>query len=170
MFNLTKISVATAICTAVAVSALSVESRAGVMSITDKSSVSLASMTDQVDWRHHCHRHQGGLRYRWTHCGFRCPSNVYGYSAPSVDDYYVPSVDDYYVPSVYGYSAPSVDDYSAPSVYGYSPPPGSDLIVAAEGNYCATDVKTCLLKEPGWLGTGCSCKVPDGCARGTVVQ
>ena len=107
MFNLTKISVATAICTAVAVSALSVESRAGVMRITDKSSVSLASMMDQVHWRRHCHRHLGSWRNGWTHRGFRCPSNVYGYSAPSVDYY----------------PAPSVDDYSVLSVYGCSPPP-----------------------------------------------
>ena len=138
MFKLTKISVATAICTAVAVSALSVESRAGVMSITDKSSVSLTSMTDQVHWRRYYHRHLGGWRYGWRHYGYRYPSNVYGYSAPSV--------------------------------YGYSAPLGSSLGVAAAGNYCATDVKTCLLYEPGWLGTGCSCKVPDGRARGTVVQ
>src|SRR4051794_7412057 len=36
------------------------------------------------------------------------------------------------------------------------------------GNYCATSVKTCLLHEPGWLGTGCSCRVSDGLARGFV--
>lgn len=36
------------------------------------------------------------------------------------------------------------------------------------GNYCATSVKTCLLYEPGWLGTGCSCRVSDGLARGFV--
>ncbi|MCL2384854.1 MAG: hypothetical protein FWC84_03380 [Alphaproteobacteria bacterium] len=40
--------------------------------------------------------------------------------------------------------------------------------VAGPGNYCATSVKTCALREPGWLGTGCSCKVPGGYARGFV--
>jgi len=40
--------------------------------------------------------------------------------------------------------------------------------VAGAGNYCATSVKTCLLNEPGWLGTGCSCRVPGGRARGFV--
>ena len=40
--------------------------------------------------------------------------------------------------------------------------------VAGSGNYCATSIKTCLLDEPGWLGTGCSCKVHGGHARGFV--
>jgi hypothetical protein len=40
--------------------------------------------------------------------------------------------------------------------------------VAGSGNYCATPVKTCLLIESGWLGTGCSCRVSGGRARGFV--
>lgn len=60
--------------------------------------------------------------------------------------------------------------YAAPTFYGYSPPVASGAMVAADGNYCATSVKTCLLYEPGWLGTGCSCRVPGGIARGTVIQ
>ena len=40
--------------------------------------------------------------------------------------------------------------------------------VAGSGNYCATPVKTCLLYESGWLGTGCSCRVYGGYARGFV--
>lgn len=60
--------------------------------------------------------------------------------------------------------------YSAPTYYGYSAPVVSAGAVAADGNYCATAVKTCLLYEPGWLGTGCSCRVPGGFARGTVIQ
>ena len=40
--------------------------------------------------------------------------------------------------------------------------------MAGPGDYCATSVKTCLLHEPGWLGTGCSCRVSDGLARGFV--
>jgi hypothetical protein len=46
-----------------------------------------------------------------------------------------------------------------------SPAPGG---VAGPGNYCATSMKTCLLREPGWLGTGCSCRVSGGHARGFV--
>jgi hypothetical protein len=40
--------------------------------------------------------------------------------------------------------------------------------VAGSGNYCATSARTCLLNEPGWLGTGCSCRVYGGRARGFV--
>ncbi len=58
---------------------------------------------------------------------------------------------------------------SAPLMTGrsvaVSPEPGA---VAGPGNYCATSVKTCLLHEPGWLGTDCSCKVYGGPARGFV--
>jgi hypothetical protein len=39
---------------------------------------------------------------------------------------------------------------------------------AGSGNYCATPARTCLLSEPGWLGTGCSCRVYGGHARGFV--
>lgn len=46
-----------------------------------------------------------------------------------------------------------------------SPVPGG---VAGPGDHCATSVKTCLLHEPGWLGTGCSCRVSGGYARGFV--
>lgn len=70
----------------------------------------------------------------------------------------------------YGSAYPSGIGYygsAYPSGYGYygaaSPAP-----VASEGYYCATPVKTCLLTEPGWLGTGCSCKVSCGRARGIV--
>ena len=48
---------------------------------------------------------------------------------------------------------------------GSSPAPGG---VAGPGDYCATSMKTCLLREPGWLGTGCSCRVSGGHARGFV--
>lgn len=52
--------------------------------------------------------------------------------------------------------------------YGYSGVLVAAPTVAADGIYCATSVKTCLLREPGWLGTGCSCSVPGGYARGLV--
>lgn len=61
-------------------------------------------------------------------------------------------------------------DVAAPLVTGRSvaiataPAPG----VAGPGNYCATPARTCLLREPGWLGTGCSCRVYGGYARGFV--
>ncbi|MBY6242869.1 hypothetical protein [Methylosinus sp. Sm6] len=40
----------------------------------------------------------------------------------------------------------------------------------AYGNYCATDVKTCLLYEPAATGVNCSCRVAGGRAYGSVIQ
>jgi hypothetical protein len=65
----------------------------------------------------------------------------------------------WYRPRHYGY-------YGAH--YAYSPPAIGGQNMASEGYYCATDMKTCLLREPGWTGTGCSCRVPGGQARGLV--
>ena len=65
----------------------------------------------------------------------------------------------------YGYG------YGYPRYYHYGYAGAAAPVVAGEaasGNYCATAARTCLLYEPGWLGTGCSCKVPGGRARGTV--
>jgi hypothetical protein len=47
--------------------------------------------------------------------------------------------------------------------------PATPVAVAVpSGNYCATSVRTCLLREPGVLGTGCSCHISCGIARGVV--
>ena len=145
MLHLTKNTAATAMCAAIALTALS--ANAGAMSVTDKVSVSLTSPTDQVHWRPYHHRHWGRWHYGW-HRGWHRHWGYYPRWG--------------FAPVVYGYSAPVAYGYSAPVVTG--------VTVAADGNYCATPMKTCLLYEPGWLGTGCSCKVPDGYARGTVVQ
>jgi hypothetical protein len=64
----------------------------------------------------------------------------------------------------YGSAYPPGYGYYASGNYGYY----GAAPVATEGYYCATPVKTCLLKEPGWLGTGCSCAVSCGRARGIV--
>jgi hypothetical protein len=62
-------------------------------------------------------------------------------------------------------------DVTAPLMTGrsvaVSPVPGA-VAGPGPGNYCATPVTTCRLREPGWLGTGCSCRVADGRARGFV--
>ena len=150
MLYLTKTGVATAVCAAVAMSALPTESRAGVMSVTDKTSVSLASLSNNVHWRAYHHRHWGGWRHGWRHYGWN-PGWRYGWNRGG------------YPYRNYGFGL----GYPYYGAYGFAG--GVTAPVAADGNYCATPVKTCLLYEPGWLGTGCSCKVPDGHARGTVV-
>ncbi len=59
-------------------------------------------------------------------------------------------------------------DATAPLMTGRSVAVGAVAVGAGSGNYCATLVRTCLLYESGWLGTGCSCRVPGGHARGFV--
>ncbi len=59
-------------------------------------------------------------------------------------------------------------DATAPLMTGRSVAVGAVAVGAGSGNYCATPVRTCLLYESGWLGTGCSCRVPGGHARGFV--
>ena len=67
----------------------------------------------------------------------------------------------------YGSAYPSGSGYYGSGNIGYYGA-ASAAPVASEGYYCATNVKTCLLNEPGWLGTGCSCKLSFGRARGIV--
>jgi hypothetical protein len=38
------------------------------------------------------------------------------------------------------------------------------------GNYCATPVKTCMLRHAYGVGYGCECRVPGGHAQGTVAS
>ena len=52
--------------------------------------------------------------------------------------------------------------------YGYPAYPAYEVLPAASGGQCSTPVKICTLYEPAPLGTGCSCRVPGGRARGSV--
>ncbi|HUI22360.1 MAG TPA: hypothetical protein VLZ74_15110 [Methylocella sp.] len=99
----------------------------------------------------------------WHRCGWHPVDYSYWYGYPYYGYYYG-------YPYGYGYglglaalaTAPLTlaADATAPLVTGRS--------VAASGSYCATPVRTCLLREPGWVGTGCSCRVYGGHARGLV--
>jgi hypothetical protein len=51
---------------------------------------------------------------------------------------------------------------------GYDPYPAYETPVAAVGGYCATAALTCALIEVAPIGTGCSCRVRGGRARGIV--
>ena len=44
----------------------------------------------------------------------------------------------------------------------------SDYAVSPLGGYCATQIRTCQLYSAAPIGTGCSCRVPGGRARGVV--
>ncbi len=67
-----------------------------------------------------------------------------------------------------GYPAPVAVAPVAPVEFGYYGYPAAVEVVVPSGDYCSTPVKTCLLREPGVLGTGCSCHIPGGIARGIV--
>ncbi|GEO13747.1 hypothetical protein [Microvirga aerophila] len=41
-------------------------------------------------------------------------------------------------------------------------------VASADGGYCVTAVRTCTLTSSAPIGTGCSCRVQGGRARGTV--
>lgn len=73
-----------------------------------------------------------------------------------------------------GYPYYGSDGYGAARNPSYNQTGGYTLVpVAAEyayGNYCATDVKTCLLYGPAATGVNCSCRVPGGRAYGSVIQ
>jgi hypothetical protein len=60
----------------------------------------------------------------------------------------------------YGYGYGWDDDYYYDTpTYGYS----------SLGGFCATRVRTCQLYEPAPVGAPCSCRIPGGRARGSVV-
>jgi len=121
--------------------ALTATVSAGPMSVSSSQILMPPTPTEQVYYRHYGWRR--GVHYGW-HRGWY-PRRFYGYG--------------------YGYP-----------YYGYGAAAGLATLAATplpasgnySGNYCATPEKTCLLYEPGVLGTGCSCKVPGGRARGTI--
>ena len=95
----------------------------------------------QIEQVYYHYRHYGWHRWHRPYYG-------YGY------DYGYP----YY--NGYGYGTGLAALATAPLMTGRS--------VAASGDYSRTPVKTCLLYHSSWIGNGCSCKVYDGYARGTV--
>ncbi len=66
------------------------------------------------------------------------------------------------------YAAPVAIAPVDPFAIGYYGYPAAVEVLVPSGDYCATPVKTCLLREAGVLGTGCSCHIPGGIARGVV--
>ncbi len=91
MSSLRRGSLATALCATVAASIAPSSSFAGVMSVTDKASISVSTPTDRVDWRAYPHRHHrwhtgwyyGWPRYRLgTAYGSAAPFATYGAAYP----------------------------------------------------------------------------------------
>jgi hypothetical protein len=145
--------------------ALTATASAGPMSVSSSQIITPPTQIEQAHYyyRHH-YRHYGwhpgwhrGWHYGW-HRGWHTHYYGYGYGYGYPYNY------------GYGYGAGLAALATAPLALaaGVTAPLMTGRSVAASGNYCATPVKTCLLYEPGWVGTGCSCKVYDGYARGTV--
>jgi hypothetical protein len=166
--------------------ALTAAASAGPMSATSTKIIASPIPIEQASYQHrHHYMHYGwhrthhGLRYGWHGRGWH-----YGWWYPQEGDGWRYGWHYGWYPHTYAY------DYGYPYDYGYGYGTGLAALataplaagaavteplmtgrsVAAAGNYCSTPEKTCLLKEPGWVGTGCSCKVPGGRARGTVVE
>ncbi len=96
----------------------------------------------------------------WSRCGRNLGPGYYGMAIG-------PAAPSPYSNGYYGSANPSGYGYYGSGNAGYYGA-ATSTPVASEGYYCATGVKTCLLREPGWLGTGCSCAVSCGRARGIV--
>ena len=141
--------------------ALTATASAGPMSVTSSQIITPPTQIEQVYYHY---RHYGWHRGYYRHYGWHRwhrPYYGYGYGYP------------YY--NGYGYGAGLAGLATAPLALGAAVTEplmtGRSVAVSAaagSGNYCATPVRTCLLYEPGWLGTGCSCKVYGGRARGFV--
>ncbi len=142
--------------------ALTVTASAGPMSITSSQIITPPIQIEQAHYYRHHYRHYG-WNHRWHHY------RHYGWNRGWHRPYYGYNYG-YGYPYGYGAGTGLAALATAPlAVAGAATAPlMTGRSVAAAGNYCATPVKTCLLYEPGWLGTGCSCKVYDGRARGTV--
>lgn len=147
--------------------ALPAAAAAAPVSLVSPESVGLSAPVEKAAY---CHR-------RHVRPVARC-CEYYGAAVPVVSEPVVveePVYYDYAAPVVveepvgfYAYAAPVAAAPVAPlglGYYGYSAPVE---VVVPSGTYCATSVRTCLLQEPGVLGTGCSCHIPGGIARGLV--
>ncbi|MGO9236272.1 MAG: hypothetical protein ACLP4V_20190 [Methylocella sp.] len=153
--------------------ALTATASAGPMSVTSSQIITPPTQIEQVyyHYRHH-YRHYGWHRGYYRHYGWNRwhrPYYGYGYGYPNYNGYgYGAGYNGY------GYGAGLAGLATAPLMTGRSVAVSSVAAapvsgaVAGPGDYCATPERTCRLIESGWLGTGCSCRVPGGRARGFV--
>jgi len=152
--------------------ALTTTASAGPMSVTSSQIITPPTQIEQVyyHYRHH-YRHYGWHHGYYRHYGWhRGYYRHYGWNRGYYRHYGWNRWHRPYYGYGYGYSYPYYNGYgygtglaglaTAPLMTGRS--------AATSGDYCATPVKTCLLYHSSWVGNGCSCKVYDGYARGTV--
>jgi hypothetical protein len=140
--------------------ALTATASAGPMSIASSQTVTPPTQIEQAHYYYGHHYRHYGWHHGWRHYGWnRWNSPYYGYGYGYGYPYYG-----------YGLGTGLAALATAPlaAAAAVTEPLVTGRSVASSGNYCATPVKTCLLYEPGWVGTGCSCRVYGGHERGTV--
>jgi hypothetical protein len=71
--------------------------------------------------------------------------------------------------SSWGWGAAGLATGVALGAAAATPAPVFAAPVGGIGNFCATPARTCQLVSPAQIGIGCSCRVPGGRARGTVI-
>jgi hypothetical protein len=108
-----------------------------------------------ADWR--------GTRFGYRSYGGGYPG--YGYPAYGYPGYGGYDDGDWALPLGAGIVAPFAAAGAEAGTDAYYPEAD-----AAIGGYCMTPYRTCQLNSPAAIGTGCSCRVPGGRARGSVTN
>ncbi len=150
--------------------ALPFAASAAPVSLVSSESIALSTPVEKAAYCHrrHVHLHRAAKCCEYYDAAIPVVSEPVVVEEPAYFDYAAPVVVEEPI-GFYGYAASVVAAPVAPvglGYYGYAAP--VEVVVAPSGDFCATSVKTCLLQEPGVLGTGCSCHIPGGIARGLV--
>jgi hypothetical protein len=99
----------------------------------------------------------GGRERGTVASGYGYPSSAYGTPSGGLGE---------------AFTAPFAAAAAAPSaVAGAATAPfmaGRSVAAGQIGNSCTTPQKTCALRNPSYVGTGCSCRVSGGRASGSV--
>jgi hypothetical protein len=114
---------------------------------------------------------RGEWRGRYPYYGGRYPNygRYYG-RYPYYGRYYgrYPYYGNYYGGWGLGLATGAVIGAAATYPYYDDPYAYQTPVASADGGYCVTTVRTCTLTSSAPIGTGCSCRVQGGRARGTV--
>lgn len=109
--------------------------------------------------------HRGVFAGAWRGGGYRGVRSGYGYGASGYSGY----------DQAYGWGGYDDGGWWGPVAaasmilpFAAAAAAQADYANVSLGDYCATPVRTCELYSEAQQGTGCSCRVPGGHARGLV--
>ncbi len=131
----------------------------------------VAARPGRGDFRQAAINNPGRFDNRFVNRGdWRGRYPYYGGRYPYYGRYYgrYPYYGNYYGGWGWGLATGAVIGAAATYPYYNYPYSTNQTPVASAGGYCVTPVRTCALINPAQVGTGCSCSVPGGRARGTV--